>query len=59
MTSFQVGELGARLRLPVGPRNERHQIATPIKRHLARRTWHLLQPPPPDLTNSPNIDLFT
>ena len=24
-----------------------------LKRHLARRTWHLLQPPPPDLTNSP------
>jgi transposase len=24
-----------------------------------RRIWHLLQPPPPGLTNSPNINLLT
>ena len=30
-----------------------------LKRHPARRIWHLLQPPPPDPTNSPNINLFT
>jgi transposase len=30
-----------------------------LKRHLARRIWHLLQPPPPVLTNSPNISLLT
>jgi transposase len=28
-----------------------------LKRHLVRRIWHLLQPPPPDPTNSPNINL--
>jgi hypothetical protein len=30
-----------------------------LKRHLARRIWHLLQPPPPVLNNSPNINLLT
>ena len=30
-----------------------------LKRHLARRFWHLLQPPPPVLNNSPNITLLT
>jgi hypothetical protein len=30
-----------------------------LKRHLARRIWHLLQPPPPDPDNSPNIHLLT
>ena len=30
-----------------------------LKRHLARRIWHLLQPPPPGLTNSLNINLLT
>jgi transposase len=30
-----------------------------LKRHLARRIWHLLQPPPPAPTNSPNINLLT
>jgi transposase len=30
-----------------------------LKRHLARRTWHLLQPPPPDLTNTPNNNFLT
>src|SRR6185312_7298695 len=27
-----------------------------LKRHLARRIWHLLQPPTPNLNNSPNIN---
>jgi transposase len=30
-----------------------------LKRHLVRRIWHILQPPPPDLTNSTNINLLT
>ena len=30
-----------------------------LKRHLARRIWHLLQAPPPVLNNSPNINLLT
>jgi transposase len=30
-----------------------------LKRHLARRIWHLLQPPPPVLNNSPHINLLT
>jgi transposase len=30
-----------------------------LKRHLARRIWHLLQPPPPVLNNTPNINLLT
>ena len=30
-----------------------------LKRHLARRIWHLLRPPLPVLTNSPNINLLT
>jgi transposase len=30
-----------------------------LKRHLARRIWHLLQPPAPVLNNSPNINLLT
>ena len=29
-----------------------------LKRHLARRIWHLLQPRPPVLNNSPNTNLF-
>jgi len=30
-----------------------------LKRHLARRIWHLLQPSPPVLNNTPNINLLT
>jgi transposase len=30
-----------------------------LKRHLARRIWHLLQPPPPVQNNSPNNNLLT
>jgi transposase len=30
-----------------------------LKRHLVRRIWHLLQPPPPVLNSSPNINLLT
>jgi transposase len=30
-----------------------------LKRHLARRIWHLLQPPPPVLNNSTHINLLT
>src|SRR3954468_24884427 len=30
-----------------------------LKRHLARRIWHLLQPPPPVQNNTPNIHLLT
>jgi transposase len=30
-----------------------------LKRHLARRIWHLLQPPHPTRNNSPNINLLT
>jgi transposase len=30
-----------------------------LKRHLARRIWHLLQPPAPVLNNTPNINLLT
>jgi len=30
-----------------------------LKRHLAHRIWHLLQPPPPVLNNSPNTNLLT
>ena len=30
-----------------------------LKRHLARRIWHLLQPPPPVQDNSPNTNLLT
>ena len=30
-----------------------------LKRHLARRIWHPLQPPPPVLNSSPNINLLT
>jgi transposase len=30
-----------------------------LKRHLARRIWHLLQPPAPVLNNTPNNNLLT
>src|SRR5512133_1382887 len=30
-----------------------------LKRHLTRRIWHLLQPPPPVQDNSPNTNLLT
>jgi hypothetical protein len=30
-----------------------------LKRHLARRIWHLLQPPAPGPTTPPTINLLT